>query len=45
MFIDEAIIYVKSGNGGNGVVHFRREKYIRVADRMGVMEGMVEISA
>jgi GTP-binding protein len=28
MFIDEAIIYVKSGNGGNGVVHFRREKYI-----------------
>ncbi len=28
MFIDEATIYVKSGNGGNGVVHFRREKYI-----------------
>lgn len=28
MFIDEAKIYVKSGNGGNGVVHFRREKYI-----------------
>jgi GTP-binding protein len=28
MFIDEAVIYVKSGNGGNGVVHFRREKYI-----------------
>ncbi len=28
MFIDEAIVYVRSGNGGNGVVHFRREKYI-----------------
>jgi GTPase len=28
MFIDEVVIYVKSGNGGNGVVHFRREKYI-----------------
>ncbi len=28
MFIDEAIIYVRSGKGGDGVVHFRREKYI-----------------
>jgi GTP-binding protein len=28
MFIDEAIISVKSGKGGDGVVHFRREKYI-----------------
>jgi len=28
MFIDEAIIVVKSGKGGDGVVHFRREKYI-----------------
>jgi GTP-binding protein len=28
MFIDEAIIYVKSGKGGDGVIHFRREKYI-----------------
>ena len=28
MFIDEAKIYVKSGNGGNGAVHFRREKYV-----------------
>ena len=26
-FIDEAIIYVAAGNGGNGVVSFRREKY------------------
>lgn len=28
MLIDEATIYVKSGNGGDGAVHFRREKYI-----------------
>jgi GTP-binding protein len=28
MFIDEAIIYVRSGKGGDGVIHFRREKYI-----------------
>ncbi|HEX9091034.1 MAG TPA: GTPase ObgE, partial [Anaerolineales bacterium] len=28
MFIDEAIIFVKSGKGGDGVVHFRREKYV-----------------
>lgn len=27
-FIDEAKIYVKSGNGGNGCVSFRREKYV-----------------
>ena len=27
MFIDEAFIRVKSGKGGDGVVHFRREKY------------------
>ncbi len=28
MFIDTANIYVKSGNGGNGAVSFRREKYV-----------------
>jgi len=28
MFIDQAFIQVKSGKGGNGVVHFRREKYV-----------------
>jgi GTP-binding protein len=27
MFIDEVVIRVKSGKGGNGMVHFRREKY------------------
>ncbi len=28
MFIDEVTILVKAGNGGDGIVHFRREKYI-----------------
>jgi len=28
MFVDEARIHVKAGDGGNGVVAFRREKYI-----------------
>jgi len=28
MFIDEAKIYVKAGDGGNGCMSFRREKYV-----------------
>ncbi|HSR66364.1 MAG TPA: GTPase ObgE [Acidobacteriota bacterium] len=28
MFIDQATIHVKAGDGGNGVVAFRREKYV-----------------
>jgi GTPase len=28
MFIDKAKIFVKSGTGGNGCIHFRREKYV-----------------
>ena len=28
MFIDTAKLFVKSGDGGNGAISFRREKYI-----------------
>jgi GTPase len=27
-FLDEATIYVEAGNGGNGSMHFRHEKYV-----------------
>ena len=28
MFIDQAVIHVCSGKGGDGMIHFRREKYV-----------------
>ncbi|MCB0035167.1 MAG: hypothetical protein KDE51_14140, partial [Anaerolineales bacterium] len=28
MFHDEAKIYIKSGDGGDGMISFRREKYV-----------------
>jgi GTP-binding protein len=28
MFIDEAIIRIKAGDGGNGCMAFRREKFV-----------------
>ena len=28
MFVDIAKIHLKAGNGGNGAVSFRREKYV-----------------
>jgi GTP-binding protein len=28
MFVDEAVIFVRSGKGGDGMLHFHREKYV-----------------
>lgn len=28
MFVDQALVTVRGGNGGNGVISFRREKYV-----------------
>src|SRR5690625_620418 len=35
MFIDQVNVYVKAGDGGNGIVAFRREKYIAMGGPAG----------
>ena len=36
-FIDEAVIEISSGDGGNGCLSFRREKFIPKEDPMAAM--------
>lgn len=35
MFVDEAKVYVKGGDGGNGMVAFHREKYVDMGGPSG----------
>ncbi len=44
MFVDKAKIYVKGGDGGDGLVAFRREKYVPKAGRPEATEGMAATS-
>ena len=43
MFIDEVVVTVKAGNGGDGSAAFRREKYIQLVDQMVEMVEMEEV--
>ena len=42
MLVDYTKIYVKSGDGGNGAITFRRENMLQQADQMAVTEEKVE---
>lgn len=35
MFVDQARVYVKGGDGGNGIVSYRREKYVPLGGPAG----------
>ena len=37
MFVDEAKVYVRSGKGGDGMVHFTARSMLTGAGRMAVM--------
>lgn len=43
MYTDYTKIFVKSGNGGNGAISFRREKYVAAGGPDGGDGGKVEM--
>ena len=44
MFVDVAKIRIEAGNGGNGAVSFRREKYVAAGGQMAGMAAKAVIS-
>lgn len=43
MFVDQAKIYIKAGDGGDGAVSFHREKYVAAGGRTAVTAVRAEI--
>ncbi len=44
-FIDEAMIEVHAGNGGDGAASFRREKFVRAAGPTAATAGAAAASS
>ena len=42
-FVDEAVIEIHAGKGGDGCLSFRREKYIEYGGPDGVLDWFAEI--
>ena len=35
MFVDQVKVFIKAGNGGDGIVSFRHEKYVAYGGQIG----------
>ena len=44
MYFDEVVIELTGGKGGDGMIHFLREKYVPRGGPDGEMAGMVAVS-